>query len=239
MRIPRPFYALIAAGALLFTTQTAEAVLTLTIDDGVNPVFTAEDQGANDLSPVEGAIVTTGNIGVWSFFLATGQTKPLIGDAQNPILVLDTSATSSAAGALTVMLSDIDYDPVAGDFTAFFDFSSTFSGTGQTVEVEFWLSENNILFDQGTLIGGFGPIAGPASFGLDDSNALLGISGPFSLTTIVTITHSQAATSNPDATIAIPSRDVPTPGTLPLFLAGLVALGFGMYSARRRRATAA
>jgi hypothetical protein len=240
MRIPRPFYALIAAGALLFTTQTADAALMLRLTDlsDATNTITITDGGAGDLTgAANGQILADETLGVWSLSTTVGTSKPNFPNTANHLQMAlqNLQISSTGGGGMRIELTDTDFTLDPGFLSSLFESTGN---TGGTFQVEAWLHAGNDPFGQGLSLGSLGPFTAQlftdfilnAGFSLDD---------PFSLTIIATVVHPAAMTTLADSNLTMQSRPVPTPGTLPLFLAGLMALGFGMYSARRRRETAA
>lgn len=236
MKIPKFLYALIAAGALVLTTATAEAALTLRLTQGAS-IETVVDQSSDDGSDVEGVVIFNGGIGTFTTNVSTGISKPAFPVSHNRALMDLNSVdlSSGSGGTLVIELTDTDFTlDSASMWSSLLNFGGTTQGL---IDVEFWLGLDNAEFSQGVLLGDLGSLSGGAFSGVDTVSGGQDLSDPFSLTLVATIQHgSGTKLTSFDAEGSVM---VPTPGTLPLFLAGITALGLGAHNARRRRRVAA
>jgi hypothetical protein len=192
------------------------AVPTLRISDG-NSTITIADGGVGDASSAAGAVTWIGSIGAWTLNTITGVTKPVVGFSDLPILDLNFFATSSGAGTLTIMFTETDFAGSNG--WANLNIGGTTAGTVtySAYGVAFGASRNT-PFDTTRHLGTIGPLSGPAFSAAKTQTFLGGQSAPFSLTQVITITHSGAADTGGNARLRIPEG-----GSSALLLVGGIA----------------
>jgi hypothetical protein len=186
----------------------ARAEIFLSASDGVN-TGTANDSA----SP--GTASYSGTIGNFTTSIDIGAGFPAVGAASDPILDLTSLdlATGTAGGTLTVSLSETNFTTT----TAAKEFLSEISGiySNSSALMSTYYDTTNTQFGTGSLL----------SSGLSDNQASLvsepPISGPYSLTEILTITAGSNSLTSIDAAIV----DAPEPASLPLLAGALLALG--------------
>ena len=203
----------LAAGIVSLCGATAvHATPTLTISSG-GTTITVVDGGANDADLlVPGEVGFVGSVGVYNLNLDVGATKPFSGTATIPYFTLNATANSSAAGVLTIMFSDTDFGPSNGIFR------STLTGyAGGTVTSNAYDSTSNALFAESTLLtslSGSGPLNSTSANGVGTPT------GSYSLTEVLTITHTGMGTTSAGTTTTVPDGG----STLTLIGLSLVAI---------------
>lgn len=188
---------LTAAGVLTLSSLTSiYAVPTITVTSGSSSV-TIVDNGANDLNPSSGALAYTGQLGVFTFTLSTGITKPFAGTAAAPLFSLSENASASSAGTLLVSFSDTSFGPSSGVF------NTTLGGgaTAGSVNALFYKDTTNTLFGTSSLMSTLS--------GSGTQFAVVGTGGnapasAYSLTESVTITALGAGLTTFTATTSVP-----------------------------------
>jgi len=206
--------------SLFLGSAPAMADMWLSLDDGAgNSVLLGDANG-------DGLIAYTGSLGVWNLSVTTGVSKPFLGGVMEPMLDLNSiSASTASGGTLTIMLTDTDFQPVP-TWTS----TSLISGFGGTTDGTVWLDQ---ILDEGNaefaglgdaeLSVSLGPLTGGIGGSFSDGGIACGplVSGPFSLTEIAVIKHTEAGLTSFDATSTV----VPVPGAVLLGMLGLGAVG--------------
>lgn len=211
----------LVACMVLAATSRADAILKLS--DGTTTISVA-DGGIGDFRAETGVVGFTGSIGVFNIQITVGTTKPAVGSATAPVLDLfNVSINSTGSGILTLEFTDHDFTTISPAMGVYANIGGTTGGTvGATVKGD----DGNATFGGSTLItlGAFGP----GAFSASSSSALVGFSGPYSLTLGAKIEHTgpqQVSSFDLEVT-------VPEPSSL-AFLGSAVAI---LFLRRRRRA---
>jgi hypothetical protein len=214
-------YTFLAATIAAFAVM-ANATPTLKIWTQQTGFLTITDNGVGDVNATVGGIVWTGSIGSWSFNLVGAVTYPEIGSLAIPEMDLNFLATSSTGGTLKILFSNDGFGPTVNQTS-----EANIGGTTQgSVSYKAFGGVNNNLFDLSNLL-----CAGPntGSFSADVIGAAVNNQGPYSLTSVITITQVGAGTSSGDVMLTVPDSGT----TLLLLGAGLT--GLGLISRLRRR----
>ena len=187
----------------LAVTQQALAEIKIRVSDGVHT------KTRNDLG-TPGFAAFSGKIGYFDAKIEEGIGFPAIGSPSDPILDLTSvDLTSKTGGTLTVSLTG--FSGAAAE-----KFLSSLVGiyVNSSAEMSTYLGKNDKPFGKSTLL----------STGLFDNQSELvslpAISGPFSLTEVLTITAGPNSLTSIDAAI----MDAPEPASLSLLGAALAAL---------------
>jgi hypothetical protein len=212
----------LAVGVL---APTVQADFRLSLDDGAGHTALVTDGGVGDSNPTTGAITWIGSLGDWTVDVTTGTSKPALGSVIAPDIDLNSTNTSKGAATLTMKLLDTDFSlPVLPDAATM---TSKIGGTTiGAVTLEQILDLNN-GGPNGTDFSatGTGDIdlllswSAPGGFAITSGSAW--VTGPFSITEIVTITHPGAGQTSFDAESTV----VPVPGAILLGFLGLGAAG--------------
>ena len=216
--------ALLAGAMLMMSFTTVANALTLRLTNGVNSV-TVTDGGVGDGNATSGVVMYNGLLGDFIINVSTGISNPVLGSFGSPFMDLNSinvSTNFSAPSTLQIYLTDTFFTGVVPDFT------SLIGGvTAGTVAYKTYIDSGNVEFAETTLLTDM--IYNTGSFsGSATSSLLPAISGPYSLTQEIDITHYiGASVTSFNATIA----PVPEPGTMVLL--GFGMLGLAIYGKRR------
>jgi hypothetical protein len=236
--------------SLTLASRSAYGIAMINLNDGVGDSVTIIDNGAclgsnpgaclgfSQSSPgvydlaagTAGQIVVSGSLGVWNINVSTGLTKPVTGNATNPKMDLNTTNVSTAAGTLTIKFTDDGFGPIPNGTT----FADSIGGTtnGTVTATELYDANNGTKgFFSGTQIAILGPFSGPSFSGNTTSSGVAG-TAPFSLTQVVTITHTTAGLTSLDYSKSV----VPEPSAFLLMGSGLAGLGYLRLRRRQKKA---
>lgn len=227
-----------AVGALaLASSPSVHAVATLRINDGVSPVLTIGDGSVLpfDLNPLGGGVTFAGTLGVWTFLVTSGTSKPVSGSATVPEMHFSVQATSNSAAPLnniTFQFSDEGFGPSTGIFTG--DIGGALAtGTGNKVTYETFVSTTNALFAGSTLTSLQTFTPPPASFSGTAFSSPQSLLAPYALTQTIKLTHINGSkTSSADAVLGI---SVPDGGLTVALLGGAMV---GLVAFRKKLRTA-
>jgi hypothetical protein len=212
----------VQAGMVLSVDNLATAGIDVIVVDGL-PAGTPTAIGVSTLADVDalanGFISVNGALGVWSYNVTTGLSKPAIGGVTQPTMDLNTvDVTSSGPATLKIMLTDTGFaaDPTWSSAVLVSDWGGT---SGGTVTLDQIFDPSNTEF--GTSI--YKLTSGPWPKGAFSETLSLAVplDPAFSITEVAVITHAGAASTSFDATSTV----VPVPGAILLGFLGLGAAG--------------
>ena len=220
--------ALLVLVPLGVVSRSAYGTPMLRLTDGVTTI-NVTDQGVGDANSAVGAITFVGSISPtskWVFNVTTGVTKPVSGTAASPHMDVSTlNMTSMGPGTLTVQFTETGFGPLAANNSFRADIGGTTTSNGAII-YKTYLDSGNVGFAQTTLLTSQSFVGTPFS-----GTALSGAvspANPYSLTEVLTITHTGAGQTSLDAEL----QAVPEPSALLLLGSGLA--GFGYLRMRRR-----
>ena len=159
--------------------------------------------------------------------IALGVTKPILGSVIEPSVDL-VSLQVGGGSSIQIEFSETDFFSNG----TVVDLPSLIGGTTNgTIRYQTFASLSNDLFAADILISDSG-VLGPGAFSFSDF-ASIALSGTYSLTSVVTITHSASVTNSSfNATV-----EIPEPGLISMIsLSGLLFVaGFGAQRRQRKR----
>ena len=204
----------------------AHAIPSLRLTQGSN-IVTISDNGAGDANTDLGAVAFSGSIGSFYVPIALGVTKPILGSVIEPSVDL-VSLQVGGGSSIQIEFSETDFFSNG----TVVDLPSLIGGTTNgTIRYQTFASLSNDLFAADILISDSG-VLGPGAFSFSDF-ASIALSGTYSLTSVVTITHSASVTNSSfNATV-----EIPEPGLISMIsLSGLLFVaGFGAQRRQRKR----
>jgi hypothetical protein len=208
MNILRKSLTIAALAVVAGYASQARAEIFLSATDGVH-TGTANDA----LTP--GTAIFSGTLGNFTTSIDIGAGFPAVGAPSNPILDLASvdASTGTLGGTLTVSLTETGFTTT----TAITEFLSEITGVyyNSSAVMSTYFDTANMPFGTGTALSS-GLLNNQA-----DAVSVPPITGPYSLTEVLTITAGANSTTSIDAAII----DTPEPASLPLLGAALLALG--------------
>lgn len=202
--------------ALIYATPAY--AISISLNDGINPIIVCADGGACDINTTLGAVTYSGGVGNFIINVTTGITYPVLGTATNAQIDLSSvNVSSSGGGTLTILVSETGYSgPTL--------FTTAVGGvTTGTLALESFLDASNTLFGTASPIGTLGTFSGGAFAGTTSGGA--SATAPFSLTMGTTITH-WSGTNSTSFNASLNANSVPEPASLLLLGSGLLGLAF-------------
>jgi len=209
---------ILAASALTSSAQGAVILRLTDIDTLLSTVIS--DGGINDANGASGVVTFIGSVGIWNINVSTGLSSS--GLPGLPTLDLNSINASTGGGSLRIELTDTGF--VAGSPVSLLE--SIGGTTAGTVSAIGWLDPSNTAFGHGGAAVNLGTLGGPA-FAKTAASASVNLTGPFSITQQVTVTHTGAGVTSFDFF----GTAVPEPATM---WSAALGLGACLWIARRR-----
>jgi len=212
---------------------SADAAFIMNLEDlDTNTSVQIIDNGVGDTNTTLGLISFIGAVGSsFGVNVTTGISKPLIGDSQFASLDLSSvNVTTALAGSLQISLTDTGFGFGSSSIDQIL-LTNIISGvTDGTITSQGYLDFGNNEFGIGGPTTGLitnGPGAFSGSSGINISSPFS--SSPFSLTEIITITHSAAGQiTSFDKEL---TASVPEPDTLLLIGLGFIVISYRRFNA--------
>jgi len=202
----------------------ANAIPQLRLQSSAGANLLITDGDAFDANDGIGEVTFIGPIAGWSTNVTTGLSFPAIGSLLEPeIDLVSINASSTAGGWLNIWLTDTGFGPASN---AAHVLSSIGGTTGGSVTFRTFYDTTNTAFGQQHELSSAS--FSPTGFSGDMAGSLQSAT-PYSLTILVTVMHTNRATTSFDALVRVPE-----PSSLLLIGAGLLAAGLMV----RRRQTA-
>lgn len=195
--------------------------------NGMDPDLIVADNGLLDLDSTAGSM-TLVNLGFAGFTTSTSIAGATTGPVDELFGQLFAMSTTGGVG-IRLYVSETGFS--AGSAGGSYEFALTSNpGAQADVTVRSFVNGSNTLFATETEIGSVS--SSDRISGKEDGAGLLGLTGPYSVTHMIEVTHAVAAMSNGDAQYV---SSVPVPAAFPMLLGGVAGLAaFG----RRRRGAA-
>jgi VPDSG-CTERM motif len=226
-----------AAGVLaLAAAPSAQAVATIKVFDGTSTVTITDGSLIPlDANGATGGVSWSGALGVWSFIVTSGTTKPVVGSTTLPEMHFSIQATSgllAAPSSLTLSFSDDSFGPTNGSFHAAIGGALT-SGAGNGVTYETLVSTTNTEFAGSTLnaVQSFTPI----SFSGSNNSSPQTLGANYALTQKIVLTHAAGIAGRTSSADAVLLVNVPDGGLTVALLGGAMV---GLMGLRRKLRTA-
>lgn len=215
---------LLLAGAALLSPRL-HAIPMLMLYDGTT-TKTIFDGGVGDSNAAPNVISFNGSIGAWTLTVSTGL---VLGTTTEPQLVMSSVDRSSRAGTLTLYFSANGFGPTLGG-----DVDVAFGGTlakNASIQLKVADNPNNVLLNR-TNFTSAGTVLTSQSFtGPNVVNAFSGevsapfsVTGPYSISEMVKITHTAAGVSSFGADAVFHTPDGGT--TAAMLGAGLLLVAY-------------
>ena len=187
------------AALALAAAPSARANAELEFISGASSVIVV-DNGSGDSNPTTGIIDVT-NLTVGTFDVSVGAdaiTYPILGTLTEPELDISSLDVSSGTGSLEILFSDTGFGPTTGAITS--AIGGTVNSSGGSISYATYYSTANTLFGQTTELSALGPY-GSGAFSGSAVSSLVSLGSPYSLTQVITITHSAGGASSFDASL--------------------------------------
>jgi hypothetical protein len=211
---------MIVAIAVVAFASTAQANMTLEINDGINPVVTVIDNvSVEDTDPLLGKINYSGVIGDWTVD-EVSYSKPLIGPAE--LDLLSGTLSSASGGTITIRLTDVGYS--LPGFTSGILVSEIGGTAHGTVTLEQIYDPDNSAFaatNTGNDTVATSGSLGPGAFADTQYESISTWADPFSITEVVTVSHTGSGLTTFDAASSV----VPVPAAVLLGILGMGVAG--------------
>ena len=199
-----------AVGAFaLFAANTANAIPTLKLSDGITTVTVGDGQigVVSDLSAQTGAVTFIGAVGSWIVNVSTGISDPILGSPTNPHMDLNSVNVNVSGGSGT----DFAMEALIG--------GTLNLASGSLLTYNTYASATNSLFAETHLLTS--QTFNPGAFSGTDAGSfpVTPFPAPYSLTQKVVITHGAAGSTSFNAALQVPD------GGTTVALLGFVLLG--------------